>query len=249
MICMTLLMSGIFISFLIKYRKRQIRHKEELVQTEEELLQAHLEVQEQIRRHLATELHDNIGQLLSLTNATLASVDLQQQEKAARKITDAQELVKRSLQQLRQLSRVLHGEQVLEQGLAAAIRQEINWLQRSDYYEITFNSNIPEEMQFSEHNKNLVLFRLLQESISNIVKHAEASAIEINFDYMQDKLQLGISDNGNGFHLPEALSASSGGMGLNNMRKRAALIGGSLQIEAAPGAGTSIRIQVPYIPS
>jgi signal transduction histidine kinase len=213
-------------------------------QFEQELIQTQIEVQETTRKHLASELHDNIGQLLSLTNVTLASINITDTEKAEQKITDTQNLVTKSIQELRQLSKIIHGEQIIRQGLIQTIEQEIAWLQRNGVYTITFNNTIS-HIETSNADKDLFLYRLLQESLNNIIKHSGADTINISLLYNNQSLQLVIEDNGNGFNVAEKIKEQSG-MGLVNMQKRINLLKGNMQINSAENKGTTISFNIPY---
>jgi len=212
---------------------------------EEELEKTQIEVQEQTRQNLASDLHDNIGQLLSLTNVTLASINVNDAGATREKLDTAQDLVRRSVKELRHLSKLLHGEQLLQQGLEEAIRQEISWLQRNGYYTIHFTEDT-EELTGSNTNKDLFLYRLLQESLNNIIKHAEANTIHIKLSYKNEKIILEITDNGRGFDVEAAIKQSRKGLGLNNMQRRTHLLGGSMQIQSTAESGTIIIFSIPY---
>ncbi len=190
---------------------------------------------------IAADLHDNIGQLLSLTSLTLGSISVSDR-KAAKKIDDSQQLVRRSIKELRQLANLLHGEKIMETGLVDAIMYEVEWLKRSGTYNVKFDNSIDEDHLVSPE-KSLVLFRLLQEVINNIMKHASATEISISLKQVQDDILLSITDNGVGF-ISDAVSKN--GMGLSNLSRRTKAIQGELDIITAPGAGTTISIRVPY---
>ena len=169
-------------TYVISYSKRKARHKlEKLVlkkQFHDELLKTEFEVQEQTRKNLAADLHDNIGQLLSLTNVTLASININDIEKAEQKIADTQELVTRSIRELRQLSKIIHGEQLIQQGLQKTIEQEIVWLERNGHYSVSFIYELP-DFESNTSDKDLFTYRLLQECINNVIKHSGANKIKI----------------------------------------------------------------------
>ena len=233
--------------FLLFSKKKQKLFKDKVVmqqQFELELLKTQFEVQEKTSKYLAEELHDNIGQILSLTNVTLASVQITDTAKATQKITDAQSLITLSIKELRQLSKIIHGEQILQQGLIAAIQQEVNWIKRNEQYSIEFVYSINETVERNA-DKNLFIYRLVQECLNNILKHAEANKIAINLLYKNELLQIILHDNGKGF-LVEKTMANQTGLGLNNMQKRINLLNGKMNIESSSVAGTTIQFSIPY---
>jgi signal transduction histidine kinase len=223
--------------FLLEKELRQQQYETQLLKTQ-------MEVQEETRKNIGIELHDNIGQLLSLTNMTIASVRLIEQDRAEQKLADSRELIRRAIGELRQLSKVMHGELLLKEGLESAIRNEITWLQRNDLFSIHFFSR---DELFAKRNeeKDLFIFRLVQECLNNIIKHAEATIIEIYLQYETESLIIEVADNGKGFEVPESQN-NSGGLGLHNMQKRILLLIGKMEIASAIGQGTKISFTVPY---
>lgn len=211
---------------------------------ESEMLQARVEVQDQTMQSIATELHDNVGQLLSLTTLTLNSVNLADEVKAKKKIENSLELVNKSIKELRELAKLLHGEQLVENGIGHAIDQEISWLSKSGAYAIKVNNTLADSGH-SSPDKDLIILRLLQEIINNIIKHAQATEIQIDAQLKTGTLSLIVQENGVGFK-PDEIKARKSGMGLNSIYKRIEMINGKLILNSAPGEGTSISIEIPY---
>ncbi|WP_441902935.1 sensor histidine kinase [Pedobacter psychrotolerans] len=211
---------------------------------EAEILQARIEVQDQTMQTIATELHDNIGQLLSLTTLTLNSVNINDSEKAEKKIGDSLSFINKSIRELRELAKLLHGEQVVENGIGYALDQEVNWLSKTGAYEIEVNNSLVDLIEKSP-DKDLIILRLLQEIINNIIKHANATAITFNAYYEDKTLHLQVKENGIGFNYEQAAAASSG-MGLNSIYKRIEMINGKLVLNSSPNHGTNILIEIPY---
>lgn len=238
--------------FLILYIRSYNRHKKNHVlekqnmqqKFESEMLQTRVEVQDQTMQSIATELHDNVGQLLSLTTLTLNSVNLNDGEKARKKIDNSLALVNKSIKELRELAKLLHGEQLVENGIGHAIDQEINWLNKAGAYELKINNRLT-DLQITSPNKDLILLRLLQEIINNIIKHAQATCIQIDAHLTNNILHLRVAENGIGFN-PEEIKSKKSGMGLNSIYKRIEMINGKLILNSTPGEGTSISIEVPY---
>ena len=243
-----LILCGFIVFILIMYYLKRKKHLKEQESMKKEfkaaLIQTEFEVQEQTRKNLASELHDNIGQLLSLTNVTLASININEKAKTKQKIDDTLNLVTKSIKELRQLSKIIYGEQLLQQGLIPTIEQEIIWLQRNGQFLIEFINEI-ENTDITNTDKDLFIFRLLQESINNIIKHAEADKIIIHLKYVNDTMQLTIQDNGIGFNSTEKINEQNG-LGLLNMQKRINLLKGRMHIDSIKNLGTKIIFIIPY---
>ena len=197
-----LLAPGFLLIYINQYNRRKKRHAEEKalmkLTFDSEILKTQYEVQEQTMQTIGADLHDNIGQLLSLTSLTLNSVELGNQDKARQKIDAAIDLTLRSIKEMRLLGKLLQGDQLMALGLPEAIRYEVNWMERSGKFEINYMP-IAEMPATSNPDKDLILFRILQEILNNIIKHSQASRIVIKLDYHENTLQLQISDNGVGF--------------------------------------------------
>jgi signal transduction histidine kinase len=129
-------------------------------------------------------------------------------------------------------------------GLPEAIRYEINWLEKSGKYRVSYTDD-GEMPAANNPDKDLIIFRILQEILNNIIKHASATEISIKLEFPEGQLQLEITDNGIGFD-SDNLPAEQRGMGLHNIEKRAGIIGGEVVIKSAPGKGTGITIFIPY---
>lgn len=226
-------------------KKKDIEEKAQMKLTfETEITKTQYEVQEQTMQTIGADLHDNIGQLLSLTSLTLNSIELNNKTKAQQKIDAAIDLTVRSIKEMRLLGKLLQGDQLVVLGLSEAIRHEISWMERSGRYNVIYSQG--EEIPAANNpDKDLILFRILQEILNNIIKHASASEINIALEYLEGTLQLQIADNGIGFNADE-LTEAQRGMGLQNIRKRAGIIGGEVAIKSNPGEGTQVSIFIPY---
>ncbi len=234
-----------YITIFIRRKKRHQEEKEKMrLVFDQDLIQTQIEVGEQTRKNLAADLHDNIGQVLSLTHVTLASINPDDKEKTRRKISDAQELITRSIRELRQLSKIIQGEQLIQQGLLKTIAQEITWLQRNGHYSVDFVHVLP-DFRADTVDKDLFIYRLFQESLNNIIRHSRADKITIRLTYEPGFLQLVISDNGIGFTMEDPL-ANRDGLGLGNMQKRVNLLKGAMEVSSAENSGTSITFTIPY---
>jgi two-component system NarL family sensor kinase len=238
-----LLLVTIIIFTALQYHTRKRVHKIEVSNFQNVLMQAQLEVQEQTMQTIGADLHDNIGQLLSLTSLTLKSIELDNDQKNQKKVEAVIDLTVRAIKEMRQLGKLLQGDQLIALGLLEAIQYEIEWLERSGKYMVTYTHD--DEIPVGYTDKNLIVFRILQEVLNNIIKHSSASRINIKLSYLAPLLHLYVNDNGIGFDM-EAIPAAKKGMGLHNINKRAGIIGGEVTIKSKPGEGTGITIIIPY---
>ncbi|MFC4213220.1 sensor histidine kinase [Pedobacter lithocola] len=235
----------IYIRSYNRHKKNHIVEKQNMQQKfESEILKTHIEVQEQTMQTIATELHDNIGQILSLTTLTLNSIHIPENEKVSEKIGNSLSLLNKSIKEIRELAKILHGEQIVESGIGHAIDQEITWLKRVGGYELQINNDLL-DLKVSSPDKDLIILRLLQEIINNIIKHAQATSIHINAFIKNEILLLTVKENGIGFNYDDAKNKKAG-MGLASIHKRIEMIKGKIDVNSTLEKGTSIFIEIPY---
>lgn len=243
-----LIAPAFIIVYILIQNQRKKKHIEEKAQMQQtfaaELLKTQLEVQEQTMQTIGADLHDNIGQLLSLTSLTLNSIEIIDANKAQQKIDTALDLNSRCIKELRLLGKLLQGEQLIGNGLAEAISFEIAWIEKAGQFQVDYQTE-NECTESSNADKDLLVFRILQEILNNIIKHAFASQIKIKLCCRDNYLQLTVEDNGVGFFADEVPEKQSG-MGLHNIRKRADLMGGEVAIKSKPGTGTFVQLNIPY---
>ncbi len=149
-------------------------------------------------------------------------------------------MISESIIGLRDISRSLSSETILNNGLEKALEYEIEHLQKSGLFAISFE--VTGKTVFLNGQHELVLFRIVQEAINNIIKHALASKIDILLHFEAHELSLQIKDNGRGFSTE--LNHPRGN-GISNMKRRAITLNGIIEISSAPGTGTCINIKIP----
>ena len=244
-LCIFLLLVIFFIlSFIVRYRKR-IQEKQLMkTQFQQALLQTQLEIQEQTLKTISEEIHDNVGQVLSLVKLNLNTIVNINDEKAQLKIESTKNLVSKAINDLRELSRSLHGERIGEIGLQEAIENELKIIQNTGQFKTELN--ITGQVYTQNPQKEMVLFRIVQEALHNAVKHANAINLKVVMNYSAVNFTLTITDDGSGF-MPEQLLTSQTGIGLKSMRNRAALIGGEFSLQSSKNNGTSISIELPNL--
>jgi two-component system, NarL family, sensor kinase len=240
------LLLGLFILTLTwLYSKKQERNKQEkqLMQTqfEQALLQTQIEIQEQTLKTISQEIHDNIGQVLSLAKLNLNTFEGIESDTNQTKINDTKNLVSKAINDLRDLSRSLHGDKIAELGLQQSVENELKILQNTGQFTTHFKvTGSPAKL---EPQKEMVLFRILQEGLNNAVKHSKAKNITVQMDYQPQLFCLTITDDGIGFD-KASLSAAATGIGLTSMKNRAALIGGTFTIDSIINNNTTICVSI-----
>lgn len=248
-ICVVLLLV-LFCTFIITiiYRYQQKQHVyfkelEELkIKHENDLLKAQLEMQEYTFQNISREIHDNIGQKLSLAKLYLNTIPYSQVREQPTQVGSTIGIITEAINDLRDIARSMSSEVILNNGLIKGIEFEVAQLQKSGIYEIGLF--ITGDSVFLDFKKELILFRIIQESLHNIMKHAEATKIDIGLNYNCTSLCLDINDNGKGFNNDK----KSEGSGLINIRRRAAELGGEFLISSGI-RGTHLTIKLPIKPT
>jgi signal transduction histidine kinase len=231
-----------FIVFLNK-KKKLILEKEVMRSSyEKTILESQLEIQEQTFNTISQEIHDNVGQVLSLVKVQLNIMDERNHiDKSL--LGDAQENISKAMTDLRDIAKGLSSERIRVVGLVATVEQEAQRINRAGIVHIsTLVSGIE---QPTDSQKQLILFRIIQECLQNIIKHAAASAVTIQINYRADRMEIKIADNGKGFNFHKEQLAYQG-LGLQNIFKRINLIGGQAFINSVLQEGTTIKLTLPY---
>lgn len=226
--------------------QRKAKHSKELLELqhtfEQTLLKSQLEIQEETLRNISQEIHDNIGQVLSLAKLQLNTFPFLPTNEAIETVSNSKDLVSKAIADLRSLSKSLHPDRVNELGLEENIRHELEMLEKTRQYTTRLKINgspfkIPVQTQ-------TILFRIVQEAISNIIKHAAANKVDVVLDYEIDQFCVTVQDNGVG--LPNnVLTAPESGIGLKNMKNRSAILGATFSLSPVENGGTAVCISVP----
>ncbi|MEE8362776.1 MAG: ATP-binding protein [Dehalococcoidia bacterium] len=229
-------------------RDLEIRVQERTRQLQE-LIRRVLTAQEEERHRVALELHDETAQSISALTVTLDYVLARSEglsDEELERLREARQVAADLLQGIRRLMYALRPIALEDMGLAAALRwYGEDLLERSGVrVSVTAGST---DARVSDHAE-LALYRIGQEALNNISRHAGAANVWIDIAYPDSAVNLRVRDDGAGFDPASAAgdSSAAGGLGLAGMRERAALAGGSLTIESAPGQGTTVRAEVPF---
>ncbi|MFL9834592.1 sensor histidine kinase [Chryseobacterium terrae] len=250
---LTLILFNIFfVLFLVavmiyirKYKQRKIEYLSEIQIKNEihqkELLATQLEIQQATMQHIGRELHDNIGQKLTL--ASLYTQQLLYENKVTEeyeKIDHVSQIINQSLQDLRSLSKTLTDDNIKEKDIVTLIQKEVDNANVLKKCTIHFNHHLEcPDLDFVHKN---VLLRITQEFIQNSIKHSQCENIFIELKTSEENLwELKIYDDGIGFDIDKILS---NGIGLTNMKNRTEIIGAEFNLESNENRGTMIEIKL-----
>jgi two-component system, NarL family, sensor kinase len=237
----------LFLVMLFYYnnKKGQMSKEKQLMRAsfDKQLLESKLEIQEQTFDMISQEIHDNVGQILSLAKVQLSIME-QKDEVDGKSLGIVKESISQAMTELRDIAKSLSTERLHQLSLAESISQEIRRINRSGFIKISAETTGAEKT-ISDHNK-LIAFRIVQEGLQNILKHAGASEVNVSIRYLDDRMDIIIFDNGIGFN-PETELKKRDGLGLQNILRRAELVGGKADISSKPGEGTSLQIQMAYV--
>jgi len=244
-----LILALFIVSFALLFKRRQLQNmrEKELMRSEfeREMLQTQIEIQEQTMQHISQELHDNIGQILSLVKISLANLPLDSNEsKARQKVDTLRQLIGKALGDLRNLSKTLNSDYLLQSKLSEALRFELALIEQSGVCRTQLNVEGPEWPLTTQ--QQLIVFRIVQEVLNNALKHAQATLLIVTLNY-HEGFSVQIKDNGKGFDWDKmsGRGAYDKGAGLHNTQTRAALIGAKISYQTAPGQGPTVELRLP----
>jgi len=231
--------------FLIVHKKKRYEHLLEKQQMENtyqtQLLQSRLEVQEQSFRYFSEEIHDNIGQLLSIVKMQLYNIrNSSHEDDIVHKASDCNELLGKAITDLRNISHSLNSGYVSKAGLADAVEKDMEYIRSAKDIKCTLHPEGDERSLGTE--RELMVFRIIQEAVGNAVKHAAPSAIDVFLNYKDpNSFCVTIADNGSGF---DTRVHATGGIGLSNMQVRARLLNGNIDVISAKDQGTKVILSI-----
>jgi signal transduction histidine kinase len=235
------------VGFIISFYKKNRAYQKHLLaiqyEKEQEVLKSQLEIREQTFKNISQEIHDNIGQVLSLAKLTVSNINLAESDGNREKIMEVKLLISKAIQDLRDLSKILNTDYIVQKGLAGSIEYEVSVLRKLGVHNASLNTH-GEVFKINDQTE-LILYRIFQELINNIIKHSAATDIQIDLFFSPHDFTMIVRDNGQGFNIENLNELSENGLGIQNIRKRAKLIGANSSIETAPGKGTKVQIQLP----
>ncbi len=240
-----LILAGFIFTLMIFYRNRQMVFLENLknahAQYENNLISSQLEIQEQTFQQISREIHDNISLSLTLAKLQLNTFDWNDREKSVIKMESSIQLLGKSIAQLSDISKSLNADIIIQQGLLQALEEEMQRIRQADQFELVYE--VKGSPVFMDSNKELIIFRIIQEAFNNVIKHANASAVQLQLDYCPEQLQILVTDNGRGFD--PSRNKSGGNAGLKNMETRASILKGEMQVFSSADTGTTLLFTIP----
>lgn len=244
MIGVLLIVTTLVVIFFIVFQKRKNKLLLDKIKQQqafdEEIAQTQTEIQEETLRHIGRELHDNVGQLLAFANMQLNMLTTQVDASLKDKVKDTTNVIKDSLEEVRALSKSLNSDVILNAGFEDSIENELKRLKRMKIMDVSFET-FGKQVTFNNEKDAIILFRILQEFMSNSLKYSKAKLLKIVIDNSDDWLTIHATDDGVGFDMEEVKKGS----GLINMNSRAELIESNLSINSQPNQGVSLKIEYP----
>jgi signal transduction histidine kinase len=243
------LVVGAFVSAHVSRLERRLRS--ELTANAENTAQLHrlsarlVRAQEDERRLIARELHDEVGQALTAVKMQLAMARRSVPDAQARAIDEARTITDAALQSARQISRLLHPPMLEDTGLAATLDWYLKGFSERTGIPVDFVHSGMEERPAAE--VETCLFRVVQEATTNIARHAGATSCRVYLQRLPASVALTVEDNGAGFEPGSARRRELEGVGLLGIEERVTDARGTFRIESAPGRGTRITVELPAL--
>jgi signal transduction histidine kinase len=232
-----------------EYHYSQLLEQSERLQEQlRQLSRQILSTQEEERREISRELHDVIAQTLTGINVRLAALkkDAALNTKGLdRNIARTQRLVEKSVNIVHEFARGLRPAVLDDLGLIPALHSFVkSFSKRTRIY---VHLKVFAGVEQFENNKRTVLYRVAQESLTNVARHAQASRVEVSIQKLPGAARMEIKDDGKSFQVERVLHARGNKrLGLLGMRERVEMVGGTFCVESAPGRGTTVRVEIPF---
>ena len=232
------LLAAFVFFFILMYRRTRVKLHWERERIKQELLRVENEVKEQTMISVSRELHDNFGQVAALIKINLNLLAKSVDEQHVGQVKESINLIQRLLADIKSLSASLNGERLRNIGWIQAFQDDVKRIAAMGEIKIVFQSNGDSNLSLE---KQVVVYRVTQEILSNMLKHAKSSEVSVEIQCSESEITLDYRDNGVGFDENKVIP----GQGLDNMRKRCDLIGAKISIESQPGTGTHIILKLP----
>jgi two-component system, NarL family, sensor kinase len=238
-------LAGLLIHSQIKRHnlKKETQMQAEIMKQQELATKAVLEAEENERQRIAKDLHDGVGQMMSAAKMNLSAFESEisfvndEQKRSFEKVIG---LVDESCKEVRTVSHIMMPNALLKNGLAAAIQDFTDKLDKKSLAVHIYTEGLEERL---DSNVETVLYRVLQECVNNVIKHAKATTLDISVLKDKDGINATIEDNGTGFDITD--KAKFEGIGLKNIITRVEYLKGTVDFDSAPGRGTVVALHVP----
>src|SRR3954453_5455314 len=201
-----------------------------------------LRAQEEERRRLARDLHDEVNQALTAILLRLEAASHAAPPELSQELGELKRLVNQAMNELLQLARQLRPTALDDHGLLPAMASQVRRFEAQTGIKADLDASGPEDAKLAP-DEEIAVFRIAQEALANVARHADAREVSVALRTGEDGVQLTVRDDGRGFE--PSRPSSDGGLGLGGMAERARLVGGELTIESRPGGGTELCLRVP----
>lgn len=233
LLLLLIVVAVLFSVFIKRKNTLVIEQQEAQKRFEQEIAETQIEIREETLRNISWELHDNIGQLL-----TLAKIQTQNSGGNQSDLDEAAATIGKGLTEIRALSRLINPEALKNMTLKDALTMELERFNRMSYLKPTLTvKGTPITM---DKKIETIIFRVLQEFFTNTIKHSKASQLHVDVLYTTDTLKVEARDNGVGFDY--AFAKAKNGIGLTNIESRGKLIGATIDITSQQGEGTQLKL-------
>lgn len=245
-VAMLLVIAFFSVYLFLLFQKRKIRllqHQQQMKEEyEQEILKTQIEIRDQAMNDVGSELHDHITQVMALIKLNINQLSGKGLDAANEKrLLETKDMVRETINDIRMLSKTLNGDFITQAGLIESIRHELDRINRLNiiYCQLEVHGkeyDIPPNTAF-------VIFRIMQENLHNILKHAQCKNVVTTLNYTNSGIILLQRDDGIGFNI-ENTSALPSGNGLLNMKRRAKMINAVLTLDSIEGEGTTLTLKV-----
>ncbi len=208
-----------------------------------------LHAQEEERKRISREMHDEVGQSLTAVNLNLTALRNETRSgKFSKKVAESQKILTQTMETVHRFARALRPAMLDDLGLVPALRSYAKAFAKRTGLRVYFSTGSGVEKLGPE--EKTVLYRVAQESLTNVAKHAEASQVRVRLRNFKQGIRMDITDNGKSFRVMDQPSAKGKKrLGLLGIQERVRLVNGQLKIDSAEGKGTTIRVRVPFKPA
>ncbi|MUU76946.1 sensor histidine kinase [Winogradskyella endarachnes] len=241
----TLTLAITFVLFFVIFQKRKnqllIDSVKQQKEFDNELIKTQQEIQEETLRQVGRELHDNVGQMLVLSSMQMKVASNAVKDDVKSKVDNAADALNNALEEVRALSKSLNSDVISSLGFDAAVNNEVARLNKSGLIQASLEI-VGDKVDFENTKDEIILFRILQEFVSNTLKYADAEQVSVKLEYQEKELIIKLKDDGTGFNIETATKSS----GLVNMKKRAELLNADFQLVSSKDNGTRLTLKYPY---
>lgn len=229
-----------FIAFQNRKNKLLVKQIEAEKRYERELATSQLEIQEQTFKNIGWELHDNVGQLLSVLSIQLNMILLKAPRTIQKQLKDTSDVLGNTIQEVRNLSKTLNNEVVNKNGLIRSLEIEVERFNRLKYLKASFEVNGKITCISAAHE--ILIFRIYQEFLANVMKHSKAKNLSVTLNFNANDLEIIAEDNGVGFDTSQKTESS----GLQTIKGRATLLNAKYSLTSIIDNGTKLVLQYTF---